>query len=334
MAPRLSGFTRVSSLGPISAFMDRQGGSISRVFKNSGLPLAVLDQPDLIVPLREQFRFLEKAARDTGDPYFGARLGQVVKGKDLSGFGAWVCSADTLQGAIMRSHAGLNAMLQTSTVLSFKRWGQNVRWSIEFVEPESEARHHNEFLGVGYMIDMIRDYAGPKWRPDVIMTVLPRGTPTTTLEDIFGTNISHGHAVSTIEFDTSLLDHRAIGDISHRNCDVRAEPAIPAEGDTVASIATVMDLALQEGYPRIEWVASMLDTSSRTLQRHLKTEGTTFNRLVDDALNRHAKNLLRQTSASITDIALRLGYSDHAHFTRAFRRWTGVAPSTYRRQQL
>ena len=44
-----------------------------------------------------------------------------------------------------------------------------------------------------------------------------------------------------------------------------------------------------------------------------------------------AVHLLASTDATVLDIALDVGYSDHAHFTRAFRRWTGVAPREFRK---
>lgn len=328
MAPRLSGFTRASSLGPIADFMGRQGGSIARVLRDVDLPFALLEQPEILVPLREQFRFLERAARETGDDCFGARLGQVVRIKELSAFGAWVCAAETLERAIERSHAGLNAMLQTSTVLTLERRGATIRWSIEFVEPETAGRHHNELLGVSYMIDLIRTYAGRRWHPAVVMTALPAGAPRAELESIFGTNVSHGHAVSAIDFDAALLGcaSRAVP------ADVRpdAEPPVPGQEDMLAVIAAVTNLALHEGYPRIEWVAAKLGMTRRSLQRRLSDHDMTFNRLVEDTLFRRAKALLSEDAVPITEIALGLGYTDPAHFTRAFRRWSGVAPSAYR----
>jgi AraC-like DNA-binding protein len=45
-----------------------------------------------------------------------------------------------------------------------------------------------------------------------------------------------------------------------------------------------------------------------------------------------ATDLLARTDAKIIGIALDLGYSDHAHFTRAFRKWAGVSPLEYRRR--
>ncbi len=333
MAPRLSGFTRASSLGPIADFMDRQGGCISRVLSDVDLPFALLDQPDILVPLREQFRFLERAARETGDECFGARLGQDVRAKGLSAYGAWVCAAETLMQAIERAHAGLNVMLQTSTALRLERHGTKIRWWIAFLEPETEGRHHNEFLGVGYMIDMVRSYAGRHWRPDVVMTALPSGTQRAGMEDIFGTNISHGHATPGIEFEAVLLARSlpttrpAAGS---RATKPGAEPQVPSQDDELATIAAVMDLALHEDYPRVEWVAAKLGTTRRSLQRRLAAHGTTFIRLAEATLLRRAKVLLRDGHMPITDIALALGYADPAHFSRAFRRWTGVAPSAYR----
>jgi AraC-like DNA-binding protein len=311
--------------------MERHGGSIARVLQRVDLPFAILDQPDLIVPLQAQFRLLERAARETGDEHFGARLGQVVKGKDLSAFGAWVCSAPTLQAAIERSHAGLNVMLQTSTNLTFTRLGDTIRWSIEFVEPEAEGRHHNEFLGVGYMIDMIRVFAGPRWTPRVIMTALPRGSPRSELELIFGTNIMHGHAIPAIEFEAALLGCKPFAATAPSSVHAGAEPPVPVQGDTLATISAVVELALHEGYPRIDWVAAKIGTTRRSLQRRLSEHGTTFNTIAEGALLRQAQSLLSQQELPVTDIALRLGYSDSAHFTRAFRRWTGLSPSTFRR---
>lgn len=331
MAPRLSGFTRASSLGPIADFMDRQGGSVSRVLRDVDLPLALIEQPEIVVPLREQFRFLERAARETGDACFGARLGQAVRSPDLSAYGAWVCGAATLRQAMQRAHAGLASMLQTSTNLYVANEGARVRWSIEFVEPETDGRHHNELLGLGYMMDVVRVYAGRRWRPEVVLTALPRGEPRAQLEAILGTNVSHGHAMTSMVFDAELLDRGAPAYVRRRGSPtLSGEPHVPGQNDELGTIAAVLDLALHEDYPRVEWVAAKLGTTRRSLQRRLAMQGTTFQRLAEQTLFRRAADLLGKDETPITAIALELGYRDPAHFTRAFRRWTGLAPSAYR----
>lgn len=330
MALRLPGFTRASSLGPIAMFLDAHGSSVGRVLETVDLPFAIIEQPEIVVPLREQFRFLESAARDVGDPCFGARLGQAVKAQELSAFGAWICTADTLAAGIQRAHAGISAMLQTSTLLTLSRHGSFVRWSIAFVEPESEGRHHNEFLGLGYMISLVRAYAGAGWRPNLVMSALPRGTPSAELEEIFGTNVSHGHAVPAIDFDARLL---AVSPLVTADGRVEAssnEPTMPGPNDLVATVASVIELALHDGYPRVEWVASKLGLTRRSLQRRLHEQGAMFNHITENLLKRRAEVLLGQGDAAVTEVALMLGYADPAHFTRAFRRWTGMTPSQFR----
>ncbi|MGM0563745.1 MAG: AraC family transcriptional regulator [Pseudomonadota bacterium] len=83
--------------------------------------------------------------------------------------------------------------------------------------------------------------------------------------------------------------------------------------------------------PSQEQVAQELHMSTRTLHRFLQREGTSFREIAREVLTMQAKRLLEESDWRIGKIALELGYSDSANFSRAFRRDTGVSPSTYRR---
>jgi AraC-like DNA-binding protein len=72
----------------------------------------------------------------------------------------------------------------------------------------------------------------------------------------------------------------------------------------------------------------------RTLQRRLAHAGITYARLVAKIRFDMAARRLADPKVKLLDIALDLGYSDHAHFTRAFRRWTGTTPREFRQQKL
>ncbi|MET4901172.1 helix-turn-helix domain-containing protein [Paenarthrobacter sp. CC6] len=77
-------------------------------------------------------------------------------------------------------------------------------------------------------------------------------------------------------------------------------------------------------------VASMLNTSVRTLQRRLEQHGRTFRQLRGVARFELATDLLTSTNISVSEISRRLGYEEPASFTVAFKRWSGRSPSQYR----
>lgn len=87
---------------------------------------------------------------------------------------------------------------------------------------------------------------------------------------------------------------------------------------------------LREGEPGIGDIAQALATSDRSLQRKLQAEGISFRDVVDEARHKLAIVYLGDKSLSMTDVACLLGYSEAAAFTRAFKRWTGQAPSQAR----
>ncbi|MGE0626114.1 MAG: helix-turn-helix transcriptional regulator [Pseudomonadales bacterium] len=68
----------------------------------------------------------------------------------------------------------------------------------------------------------------------------------------------------------------------------------------------------------------------RTLQRRLAVDGVQFRSLLDDCRRQLAMRDLKKGNLTLSQIALSLGYSDPAHFTRAFKRWTSQSPSQYR----
>jgi hypothetical protein len=68
----------------------------------------------------------------------------------------------------------------------------------------------------------------------------------------------------------------------------------------------------------------------RTLNRRLAACGTTFQTLVEEARFGLARQLLEDTDLPLAQIAATLGYADASAFSRAFRRWSGTAPSRWR----
>jgi len=87
---------------------------------------------------------------------------------------------------------------------------------------------------------------------------------------------------------------------------------------------------LPDGPPSQDQIADDLLVSNRTLQRKLKDEGTSFMDLLQDTRLQLARKYLRQPSRSVVETAYMLGFSEPSTFSRAFKRWTGLAPAEYR----
>jgi AraC-like DNA-binding protein len=99
----------------------------------------------------------------------------------------------------------------------------------------------------------------------------------------------------------------------------------------VQQIITVL-LAGGRGAASIDLVAEWMGTSVRTLQRRLRATGLTYSDVVQRARRAAAERMLKGRGAGIGVVARALGYSDPAHFTRAFQRWTGSTPRDFRAQ--
>ena len=100
----------------------------------------------------------------------------------------------------------------------------------------------------------------------------------------------------------------------------------------VATVRAGLRARLSHGFPRLSELAADLDIPMRTLQRRLAAAGMSYSSIVDSTRFQEALEHLREPTLSLSEIATALGYSDAAHFTRAFRRWSGKAPSEVRRE--
>ncbi len=103
-------------------------------------------------------------------------------------------------------------------------------------------------------------------------------------------------------------------------------------GDIVARAKASLLDRMSTGDLSEQDLAQTLHMSRRTLQRKLAEAETTYQQLVDDTRQELALAYIRDPRYSVTDITFMLGFSQQSAFTRAFRRWTGAAPSEYRQR--
>jgi len=113
----------------------------------------------------------------------------------------------------------------------------------------------------------------------------------------------------------------------------RAQPPRNRSADDFHQrVRHVVGLLLAGGPIDVRRVAGLVRTSARTLQRRLHREGLTYAQVVAQARLETARKMLGDPGRKVGDVARTLGYSDAAHFTRAFQRWTGLTPTGFRRR--
>jgi AraC-like DNA-binding protein len=320
--------TRVSTIGPIADVIEAAGGSLARVFRRSELPLGLVEQPDRLILLSDQFRLVENAAREIGDDAFAARLSIAGGIAGLGPYGQLLLSFDSLGAAITKGYAKFASLLQAATEMSLVVRDGSAHWSYQITAPVAIGRQRNEILAIGYMLNILRHFAGPRWTPKAILVpgVLQGRWQ---IEDVFASDVMRGEC-ATVIFPAELLD---LPNPSLRPWR-ETHDEIPGDREFIAVAEHMIRLSLLEKSPGIDQIAARLRLSRRTFQRRLAAHNVTFERLAEGVVFAQALTKLDAKRQTITDIALELGYSDPAHFSRAFRRWTGEAPRHWRSRQL
>ena len=105
-----------------------------------------------------------------------------------------------------------------------------------------------------------------------------------------------------------------------------AAPLIAEAQDAIAQ-------ALSEGAPKMADIARGLGLSARSLHRRLAEHGMSFQTLTEKTRRDLAEGLLRDERHTLAEIAFLTGFAEQSSFTRAFKRWVGVTPASYRRER-
>ena len=82
--------------------------------------------------------------------------------------------------------------------------------------------------------------------------------------------------------------------------------------------------------PSFEELTALLSMSARTLRRRLEKEGTSYQRIKDNARRDVAISMLSEQGLTVSEVAEQVGFSDPSAFHRSFKKWTGQSPGSYR----
>jgi AraC-like DNA-binding protein len=309
-------------MGPVADLVRRHGGRPDTLFRRLGLSLRLEDDPERLILLRDQFRLIDAAARSLGDDGFGARLSAEGGFARLGDYARRIRTSRTVAEAITRVNATVAVNLQSATSMWLERTGRHIRWSYRVTEPMDVGRQQNELLAVGYQLSMMRGFTGPRWVPIRIEIPSVQRPARVAAEEAYGCEVVPGDVAGVI-FAPPVLRVANPGPVSQQPLEGAGEP-VPH--DLIACAERLLETALLEGRPTLRDLAERLQITPRTLQRRLAAEGESFDSLLRRTMHRRADELLAG-GHSVTNTAIELGYSDTAHFSRAYRSWAGVPPS-------
>ena len=322
---------RVAGLRPFVAFLARSGppdGLLGR----AGLPLRLLDHPETLISVAQAVGFMEDAAAARDLWHLGLQAGGETTIDALGLFGRAVGRSATLQEA-------LDTLVRLAPAFdSGGRWwtareGERV-WLYHRLTPiPGTTCRQADGYWLAIALNLLRAGAGPDWQPEAIRMQTSEANGFRQAVAIPAARVSFSHSETAIAFPAALLGRplprRPAAPLDGREIE-RWKASGPAN-DFLGSVQQVIATLSSPAYPRIEVVARAIGTGVRTLQRRLSEAGASYERMLARARFDTAAHLLESTDATVLDIALDVGYSDHAHFTRAFRRWTGVPPREFRK---
>ena len=98
----------------------------------------------------------------------------------------------------------------------------------------------------------------------------------------------------------------------------------------LTQVGWMVERHLSGGRPSLDEVASEMSMGRRSFQRMLSAAGTTFHKIVAGRRRLLAREYLRDPALSLTEISCLLGFDDQNSFSRSFRQWEGMSPSSWR----
>jgi AraC-like DNA-binding protein len=321
--------------GRTSSKLEELGVRVSAVLRRAGLPQGLFDQPRVLVTTEELFAFWRAVGEVSSDPAIGLALGTETKTEQFSPSGLAALSSENF-GEAVRQIARYKQLTCPEEILQRVddgEWGIQFRWTLSTnVEPEvlvdmcfawvlAVARYGTatrlsplrlEFMGARPHLKSIERHFGC-----AVVCGAPRNVivfRATDAQRPFVTRNAELLAVLAPQLDEELRKQRE-------------------EENFIETVRREIQQQLTGRRPNIEDVARALHISSRTLQRRLQEESSSFQRILEEARHQLARHYLNNSVLELNEAAYLLGYEDSNSFVRAFRTWEGIPPARWREQR-
>jgi AraC-like DNA-binding protein len=315
-------------------FAQRRGAFVRDLAARLDLPDDAVDADEVAVAPAVLRALFEAVADACGEPWVGLRLAAEPPSSSAYAAIELALRSSRTVGDALECLALMHPQLRAERVAK----DDEVLWIQSTSGPAPGVGRHAVEYGLAFVVARCREicssdplHVSSAW----FSHARPRDV--TPLERFFGTRtLTFGAELSGFALRSETL-HAPVATRDDRRLIAALDLAAAAfarqapQARTTAIVATTLPNVLATG-ATLEAVARTLAVSDRTLQRRLEEEGTTFLEILDGVREARARDLLRDPSLTLIDVAERLGFSDLATFSRAFKRWTGEPPGMFRRK--
>ena len=303
------------------------------LFEEAGIDINETSRPDKRFQTTRLQTLWRLAVEATGDECFGLKLARYTQPSALQGLGfAWLAS-DTLRDSLNRL-VRFSRFVNTAIDIRLVDIDDSVDLVITGQEKWPDFVHAASDMGMASFLRMCRITADPSLNPEAVYLQRPRPDCHESFTAVFHAPVYYSRKTNRLRFRADELDKplpTPNPELARINDQAVIDYLARYDHDSTAmQVRSRIIELLPDGTPQQNNIAHALNLSLRSLQRKLKEEGTNFKGLLEDTRRELALHYIRETYRPIGEITYLLGFSEPSNFTRAFRRWTGMAPAEYR----
>ncbi len=311
-----------------------EGIEPGKILSGTGLSAADLADPANLITVTQQIRIYANIANLSRRSTVGLHQGQRIMPHHHGVWGYAMQTAANLGQAIriFNQYFDVAGPIARQTL---QIDGKVARWQSLDVLPVEPARRVGMEEMLSGNFNLCKQLTAGKFKLRALHLDYPAPNGKEHYEELFQCEVLFEQENIEMIFNASLLNLKLknADPESRRICEERCRDLLDRLGRGADIVDRVRKIIYENPCDRrdVDSVASTLCMSSRTLRRHLQLAETSFRKVLNDVQEALAIDYLCSTDLSIDEIAFLLGYSDTSNFRHAFKQWTDLTPSSYRK---